>query len=250
MPRTVGLAIVILGVAACSQSATEPVRPLPTPFPEIATTPSLQQWTVDRILAFRDAQESQTEFGFGLQVLALPAAAAAAERKEVGLVVTPAEPPGDWFVTPLGRERIALITNTGNRVRDLSSDEIARIFSGRLQNWLDVGGQDLSVQPIIPQEGDELRAELQRVVMGNLSFTPAALLGPSPGSTLSLVQEHPGAIGVVPLSAISDEVRILSVGGQNPIDSQDYPLYMEILAWGPAEPEGVVRDWLIWLQSQ
>ena len=250
-----GLAIVLAGCGfAPLRTAGTATIPVPTPFPEIATTPSFQTWTTSRILAFREQKGSAAErsyIGLGLEILAPAGTLAAVEAGEFELVVSAQEPPAGWFATPLGSEPIVFAVHPSNPIHDLSLAELARVFRGQSVNWSEFGGPDLDITPVIPLRGDELREALAANLLGNLRFTTQARLGPSPEATLMLVQQTPGAIGILPLSEAAAGVDVLQVGGIAPeIGDERYPLQVEVLGFAPHEPGGVVREWLAWLQAE
>lgn len=251
----VGVTFLLAACGSLELGASAPATfPVPTPFPEIATTPSFQAWTTSRILAFRESMGSTPErpyIGLGLQILARPAALDAVAAGELELVVSASEPPAGWFVTPLGWERVVFAVHPGNPVRALSLQELASIFRGQTVNWDALGGPDLAIQPVIPLEGDELRDHLAGRLLEGRRFTTLALLGPSPEATLAWVGQDPGAIGILPLSTANDRVALIQVEGIEARDREGrYPLEMEVLAFAPQEPGGVVREWLAWLQAE
>jgi phosphate transport system substrate-binding protein len=200
-------------------------------------------------LAFRETQETDSFIGLGLQLLALPAALESVEAQNSELVLSSVEPPSGWFATPLGKEPVVFIVNTDNAHRELTSDEILSIFTGRTDNWQALGGPDLAIQAVIPLEGAETRSYLQQVLLGDRRFTSSALLGPNPEAMLSLVRDDLGAIGILPLSAFSGDVGLVSIDGHDPMQGNDYPFTIEVLGIAPKEPSGIVRDWLAWLQA-
>lgn len=244
----------MLTLAACqSLPASQTSVPMPTPFPEVATTPAFQQWVIDRTLEFRQQAPNALPLGFGLQIRAYQQALSGTADGPYQLLVSSAEPPADWFVTPLGWEGIVLAVHPQNRVRELDLEQLLAVFSGQLSNWEQLDGSSMAIEPVIPLEGDELREQLAALLMDGRPFTPAALLGPTPELTLELVADRQGAIGVLPLSAVSSAVRPLMVEGVAPragsVASGAYPLRAELLAAAPEEPDGQVREWLVWLQG-
>ncbi len=236
-------------IAACASSTPETAPALPTPFPEIATTPELETWVTESILSFRETQQSDTFIGFGLQVLELSAGLESAESHGSALVVTSTEPPAGWFATPLGKDLVVFVVNGEFPLRDLAAEQIVDIFTGRIDNWQLLGGPDLAIQAIVPLQGAETRSYLQQTLLGDRRFTSSAILGPVPEAVLSLVQEDLGAIGFLPLSAVSGDVGLLSIDGRDPLEADNYPFIFEVLAIAPDEPGGIVRDWLAWLQA-
>ena len=249
MHRTAGLIGGAVALAACVSSTPETPPPLPTPFPEIATTSELETWATERILSFRETQETDSFIGFGLQGLALSTALESAEAQNTVLVLTSTEPPSGWFATPIGKEPVVFVVNTDNPRRNLTSDEIVGIFTGRTDNWQALGGLDLAIQAVIPLEDAETRSYLQQALLGDRQFTSSALLGPNPEAVLSLVQDDLGAIGILPLSVVSRDVGLVSIDGHDPLQGNGYPFAIEVLGIAPEEPGGIVRDWLVWLQT-
>lgn len=246
-------ALLLAFLAACQPEPTSlAAQASPTPFPEIATSPAFQDWAVANILAFRE--DRQLAIGLGLEVMAPSAALQAVERGQRALLVSSEDPPADWFSTPLGREAVVIAVNRDNHAPDPGFEQLAQIFSGRISNWEQLDGGDLPIEPVIPLRGDPLRAALGERLLGNAPFTPAALLGPSPETMLSLISERPGAIGILPLSAASNQIRLLAVDGIRPsaatVALGSYPFWVDLLGAAPQEPEGVIRDWLVWIQSQ
>lgn len=238
-----------VALAACVSSTPEAAPALPTPFPKIATTPELETWATERILSFREVQETDSFIGFGLQLMALPAALESARAQSSVLVVTSIEPPPGWFATPLGQEPVVFVVNADNPRRDLTSDEIVGIFTGRTDNWQALGGPDLAIQAVVPLEGAETRSYLQQALLRDRKFASAALLGPNPEAVLSLVQDDLGAIGILPLSTVSGNVGLIAIDGHDPKQGSGYPFAIEVLGIAPEEPSGIVRVWLVWLQS-
>lgn len=236
-------------LSACASSTPETPPPLPTPFPEIATTSELETWATERILSFRETKETNSFIGFGLQTLALAAALESAEAENSELIITSVEPPAEWFATPLGNQPVVFIVSVDNPQRDLTSDDVINILTGRVDNWQELGGPDLAIQPVIPLEGAETRSYLQQGFLGDRRFTSSALLGPSPEAMISLVQDNLGAIGILPLSAISGDVGLVSIDGRDPLEGNGYPFVLEVLGIAPKEPSGIVREWLAWLQA-
>jgi phosphate transport system substrate-binding protein len=244
------LAILLLSLlSACTGTPTE--LPPATPLPRLATTPALEPWVARWIAEYRTAHGS---LGFEVEVLPPAAALEAAEEGEVALVVAGLEAPGDWFVTPLGIEGIAVLVNPENSVRSFSLSELAALFAGRVRSWSDLGGSEGTVLPVIPLAGDEIRLRFEAQVMDGIPATTHALLAPSPSAMVSMILANPYAIGYVPLSYSAEEPRIVRVEGLLPGESTladgTYPLLLEVVAMAPEEPTGPLRDWLVWLQAE
>jgi phosphate transport system substrate-binding protein len=241
------LAILIsLLLAACAPAPT-PTPPPPTP--RIATTPYFEPLVSTWIAAYAAEQVAAP---FELFVLPEPEALDALAHGDVDLLITAGEPPDDGFATPLQREGIAIILHPSNLLRDLTLEDLGEIFSGRINNWEQLGSSGEQLRLYLPFASEPLRTQLERLLSLN-SNSPNAHLAPSPTAMLSLVQKDPGAIGLLPFSLLTEEVRAVRVNAvilsEGTIQEGRYPLTLEIVATAPSEPEGSAREWLTWLQS-
>jgi ABC-type phosphate transport system substrate-binding protein len=70
---------------------------------------------------------------------------------------------------------------------------------------------------------------------------------------IQLVVEERGAIGYIPFSYLTDEVRVIRVNNIAPtienVRNGRYHLVMPVIAYAPEEPLGALRDWIISIQS-
>ena len=236
-----------LVLASCSP------EPTPTPTPTIAhvvTTPALEG-----IVTWWCASYAE-ELGLSpieLEILPPDEALAVAKSGEVELVISGVEPPPDWFAAVLKIEGIAVVVHPSNPLRVFSMEELAAIFTGSITSWQELGGVDEPIQPVIPLPGDEVRIHFEKLILGDSRPSPAAQLGPTPLAVSMIVAEDPGAIGYLPFSLVTEEVRPIRVDGVLPgpstIQDGRFPLRLEILALAPDEPIGAAYDWLVWLQS-
>jgi len=248
-----GLAGLTLDVSRSARAAAIPA--IPPPLPRVATSPALETWVSQRVLAFRDSRPGSgyDDLGFGVETLPPEAALQAASDGEVVLAVLALDPPAGWFGTPLGNLGIAVVVHPGNPLRELSLMELRELFVGRTQSWQVLGDYSEAVQPVIPLAGDEMRLAVQQAALEGERYTLASLLAPSPPAMISLVAEQPGALGLLPVPELTDEIRSLRIEGQPPTelatDQGRYPLWVQIVAMAPTEPAGAVREWLGWLQS-
>jgi hypothetical protein len=245
--RFVLLSLLTLTLTTCTPSPT--LTPTP-PSPVIATTPAFESLVTEWAATYAEVNELDP---FEIVILPFEAAVTAAGAGEVEVVVAGMNPPEDWFATPLKIEGIAVIVNPSNQLRSYSLEDLKALFSGRITSWETLGGQALSVHPVIPLKSDELRIRFEGQILEGLPPSKSALLAPSSQAMVSLVAEDPSAIGYLPFSQISEEVRAARVDGallhESTLQDGRYPLVIEILALAPQEPTGIVREWLVWLQA-
>jgi len=221
------------------------------PVPQLGTTPELQGMVMDWMEAFLLEEPGH---GFDLIPIAPGEVQGALERGDVQLVITAGDAPADGFVTPLGEEAIAIIVHKENPLDDVSLETLQALFSGRLRSWEEMTEFSEPLRLVIPMMGDAVRTRFALAVLGGLQFSPEATLAATPRSSLEQVRDMEGSIGFLPLSQASAGVKILQVESVAPggsiAESDRYPLQLHIVAIAQQEPQGVLRDFLLWIQEK
>jgi phosphate transport system substrate-binding protein len=170
------------------------------------------------------------------------------EDDAAAILITSQAPPSGWWATPLGSEPIAVVTNAANPVDQLTRNELIQILSGQATEWEPWTDQSTPIEVIFPFQGDELRARFLDQLSPGLHVTSNARLAANPAMVIELVAEEVGRIGILPFSLVNPQINDIQIDGAQP-DEEEYPFMMEMLATAPQEPEGVVRQWLVWLQE-
>jgi phosphate transport system substrate-binding protein len=170
-------------------------------------------------------------------------------------------PDSPLWAAQIGQDGIAVITHPDNPVPALALDKLSRIFQGRITNWNQVGGPNLTIQVISRESGADTRQAFQALVMGDARTTLNARLALSSQSMVTLVAADPGAIGYVSMALADSRVRVIPIAaaGATPVlptpdtvNSGLYPLRTPILVVGPQPPaeSSPYRDWFAWMQSE
>ncbi|HHW94732.1 MAG TPA: phosphate ABC transporter substrate-binding protein [Mogibacterium sp.] len=117
--------------------------------------------------------------------------------------------------TVLAYDGIAVIVNPENPVEDLTMEQIADIFTGKITNWKDVGGADGEIVLIGREAGSGTRDGFESITETEEACAYRQELT-STGDVITTVAGNPNAIGYASLASISDEVKALKVGGVSP----------------------------------
>lgn len=126
------------------------------------------------------------------------------EEKEEGLVET-----------VLAYDGIAMVVNPENPVNDLDVDTIARIYTGEITNWSEIGGNDAQIVVIGREAGSGTRDGFESIT-GTEDACQYRQELTSTGDVITTVSQNPDAIGYASLSAVSDKIKALSVNGVSP----------------------------------
>lgn len=119
--------------------------------------------------------------------------------------------------TVLALDGIAMIVNNENTVSDLTTEQIADIYTGRITNWSEVGGADTAIVLIGREAGSGTRDGFESITKteGKCNYRQELT---STGDVIAAVSQNPGAIGYASLSAVKSTVKALSVGGVAPTE--------------------------------
>ena len=117
--------------------------------------------------------------------------------------------------TLLALDGIAVIVNPANPVSDLDVETIAKIYTGEITNWKDVGGNDAEIVLIGREAGSGTRDGFESITDTKDACQYRQELT-STGDVIATVAQNPDAIGYASLSAVKDTVKALAVGGVAP----------------------------------
>ena len=114
--------------------------------------------------------------------------------------------------TVLAYDGIAIVVSPENPVSDLDVDTIAKIYTGEITNWKDVGGNDAEIVLIGREAGSGTRDGFESIT-GTKDACAYRQELTSTGDVINTVSQNPNAIGYASLSAVGESVKALTVGG-------------------------------------
>ena len=117
--------------------------------------------------------------------------------------------------TVLAYDGIAIVVSPDNPVKELTIEQIADIYTGKVTNWKDVGGNDAGIVVIGREAGSGTRDGFESITDTKDSCKYRQELG-STGDVIATVAGNPGAIGYASLAAVKDTVKALAVNGVTP----------------------------------
>ena len=234
-----GVALV-LSLAACSQTTAPETTAAPataattapaaTDAPETSAAPAVLSGTVstdgstsmEKVIgalseAFMEANSkvtvtyNPTGSGTGIQ-------AVQEGRCDIGLssrALKDEEKASGLQETVLAYDGIAMIVNPANPVEDLTLEQIADIYTGKITNWSELGGSDSEIVLIGREAGSGTRSGFEEIVeVKDLCQYRQELS--STGDVIATVAQNPGAIGYASLASVKDTVKAVKVGGVTP----------------------------------
>ena len=110
---------------------------------------------------------------------------------------------------------IATITNKSNKVTNLTKDQLAKIYTGQITNWKDLGGQDEAIVVIGREAGSGTRGAFEELLGIEDQCQYAQEINET-GAVLAKVANTSGSIGYVSLDVLDDTVSPLQLDGVEP----------------------------------
>ena len=142
-------------------------------------------------------------------------------RCDIGLssrALKDAEKEAGLTETVLAYDGIAMIVNPANPVEDMSLEQIADIYTGKITNWSEVGGNDSQIVLIGREAGSGTRGGFEEIV-GVVDACQYRQELSSTGDVITTVAQNPDAIGYASLAAVKDTVKALKVAGVTPTEA-------------------------------
>jgi phosphate transport system substrate-binding protein len=165
----------------------------------------------------------------------------------------------------VARDAIAVVVHPDNPVHQLTFQQLSDIYSGKINNWMEVGGEDRPIVRLSREINSGTHVYFLETVIrqgdseNKVFFSTDTLLLPSSEGIISEVRLNPNAIGYDGLGYVPDDLKLIAVskgpGGPFVLPSvktvldDTYPIARDLYMYTPGEPTGAVRDYLDWILS-
>jgi phosphate transport system substrate-binding protein len=172
-------------------------------------------------------------------------------------------------ITPIehavARDAIAVIVHPSNPVDHLTLQQISDIYTGRITNWREVGGENRPIVLLSRETNSGTHVFfLQEVIrLGSTTskalFAPDTLLLPSSEGITAEIRQNPNTIGYDGLGYVTPDVKMLAVArdAKGPfvlpsiqsVNNKTYPIARDLYMYTPGQPTGPTQKYLEWIMS-
>lgn len=162
-------------------------------------------------------------------------------------------------------DALAVIVHPDNPVNELTIDQLADIFTGRITNWKDVGGNDANIVILSRETNSGTHVYFLETVVrkGNKEntdiFAPQTLLMPSSVGITSELRRNPNAIGYDGLGYVTEHEKVIAIAKDS--DSPyvqpsvatgadgSYPIARGLYMYTAGEPTDIIAVYLDWIKG-
>jgi phosphate transport system substrate-binding protein len=172
---------------------------------------------------------------------------------------------GDPVEFVIARDAIAVIVNLENPINELSIQQISDIYSGKINNWSEIGGEDRPIVRLSRETNSGTHVYFLEEVLrlgedaNKTLFSTDTLLLPSSEGIGAEIRLNPNAIGYDGLGYVTDEMKVIAVAADpesgyilpsaESVNSGEYPIARDLYMYTNGEPTGVIAEYLAWILS-
>ena len=155
-------------------------------------------------------------------------------------------------------DALAVVVNPNNKVSQLTREQLEGIFTGKIKNWKDVGGEDLKIIVYSRETSSGTYEFFKTNVMKNKNFANDVLSMPATGAIIQSVSQTKGAIGYVGLAYVSKDVKDIKVSydGKTFVEAsmetaknKTYPIIRKLYYYYNVKVESKVKSYLDYVLS-
>ena len=258
---------------SCGSSSTDTSSDSPAQYIENKGSDTIVNlalaWAETYQAEFSDVRISVTGGGSGTGIAALingTVDIANASRKIKDEELTEAQSKGvDPLEHIIARDAIAVIVNPENPVNELTLQQIADIYSGKITNWREVGGEDRPIVKLSRETNSGTHVYFLETVLrlgdkeNKTLFSTDTLLLPSSEGIIAEVRQNPNAIGYDGLGYVPDDLKMIAIAKETggtyvlpaiaTVNDKTYPIARDLYMYTNGEPTGAVKEYLDWILS-
>lgn len=165
----------------------------------------------------------------------------------------------------VAQDAIAVVVHPSNPVQGLTLQQLSDIYTGKLTNWREVGGEDRPIV-LLSRESNSgtyvyfLEEVIRLGQTSDLLFSPETLLMPSSEGISTEVRQNPNAIGYDGLGYVTADQKVLGVArdADSPfvlpavatVNDDTYPISRALYMYTAGEPTGQVKAYLDYILGE
>jgi phosphate transport system substrate-binding protein len=158
----------------------------------------------------------------------------------------------------IANDALSVIVNPTNKVSKLTREQLEGIFTGKIKNWKDVGGDDMVIVVYSRETSSGTYEFFKEHVMNRKNYASTVLNMPATGAIIQSVSQTKGAIGYVGLAYLTKEVKDIAVSydGKTFVNAsveaaknKTYPVVRPLFFYYPTSKESMVKPFIDYVLS-
>lgn len=118
---------------------------------------------------------------------------------------------------PVAYDGMSIVLNNENIVKNLTMEQVRDIYTGKIKNWKEVGGEDTPIVVVSREDGSGTRDAFQEIVgYDSTQLTKEAQISDGNGNIKSTVAGNENAIGYTSFSYLDESINSTQIDGVDP----------------------------------
>ena len=157
-------------------------------------------------------------------------------------------------------DALAVIVHPSNRITNLTREQLDGIFTGKIKNWKEVGGDDLAIVPYARETSSGTYEFFKESVLKNKNYMSGIMSMPATGAVIQSISQTRGAIGYVGLAYLNRDVKAIHVsydGGKTYVEpnainakNETYPIVRPLYYYYDVTAEAKVKPYIDFILSR
>ena len=156
-------------------------------------------------------------------------------------------------------DALAIVVHPQNKVTNLTREQLEGIFTGKIKNWKELGGDDLAIIPYARETSSGTYEFIKEYVLLNKNYVNGIMSMPATGAIIQSVSQTRGAIGYVGLAYLNASVKAIHVSydkGKTHIEptvanakNNTYPIVRPLYYYYATRSESLVKPLIDYILS-
>ncbi len=165
----------------------------------------------------------------------------------------------------IARDAIAVIVNPENPISKLTLQQISDIYSGKINNWSQIGGDNRPIVRLSRETNSGTHVYFLETVLrlgdskNKTLFSMDTLLLPSSEGIVAELRQNPNAIGYDGLGYVPKDLKVIAIAQKegdayvlpsvSTVNDKTYPIARDLYMYTNGQPSGTVKQYLDWILS-
>jgi len=156
-------------------------------------------------------------------------------------------------------DALAVVVNPKNKVSNLTREQLEGIFTGKITNWKEVGGDDLKIVAYSRETSSGTYEFFKEEVLKKKDYMPGIMSMPATGAIVQSISQTPGAIGYIGLAYLDTKVKAIRISydeGKTFVEpsvktakDETYPIVRPLIYYYVDKSESVVKPFIDYVLS-
>lgn len=163
--------------------------------------------------------------------------------------------------TVVALDGVSIVVNPQNPINDLTVDQLAAIYTGKITNWQEVGGKNASIVVLSRDSNSGTHVFFKEHILQakdkKAEYGSDVQFLPTNQSIHDEVARNPNAIGYIGLGYVTPEVKVLGIKkdanspaikpNKDTVKDGSYPVARPLFVTTRGEPTGIIKDYIDWI---